>query len=400
MERLDARLLGAAITAARRALRDLDEDQLPASIRPVAASAARRLPPPLATALIRDLDRYEWLREKAADAWSGIHDAAGEDAASAAFLLRPDGWEQVIEEASSDRSEQDLAALVERLSKQIRDLEYRLGVEQERVDKARAATAEAEGRARRQSAEIARKVEEATRAERVSRIAAESRVKELRRQLETTQADLIEADDRVAFLKEELLRARRSAAGQAPQTAPDVWSARTPASLAALLDQVMASATPQAVPDAEVLLSGPVGLSLPAGVRPDDAGAVAWLLGQGEPFVMIVDGYNLSHQWTPPLSRDDLNHRLARLRRLATAPVRLVVVYDSGLSGGGQSGFGPGGIDIRFTDEGAIADEEIVELATVTEGNVVVVSSDREVREGSADALCLWSQAVQGWFRR
>jgi len=31
---------------------------------------------------------------------------------------------------------------------------------------------------------------------------------------------------------------------------------------------------------------------------------------------------------------------------------------------------------------------------------VVVVSSDREVREGSPGALCLWSQAVREWLRR
>lgn len=400
MSTYEARVIEAALRAARKALRDLDDDQIPASLRPVAASAARRLPPPLAGALIRDLDRFEWLRRKAVEAWPGIDEAPQADAASAAFLLRPDGWEKTISSAGSERSERDLATRVEMLEKQVTDLQYQLGVEKERVDKARADLAEAERQARRQSGELGRKVHEASGAERASRLAAESTLRELEPQLEQARADLAEADDRVAFLRDELLRARRSSPGERDETRPDVWSSRSPAELATLLDQVMAHATPDAVPD-EMLTDAPaLGLTLPVGIRPDAGAAIDWLLEQGEPFVMIVDGYNVAHRWSPPLSREDLNHRLARVRRLATAPVRLEVVYDSTLSGGGQSGRGPGGIDIHFTQRGVIADEEIIDRASRTEGNVVVVSSDREVREGASNALCLWGQAVEEWFRR
>ncbi len=396
----EARMLGAAIVAARKVLRDLDEDQLPASLRPVAASAARKLPPPLANALIRDLDRYEWLRERAVENWPEIAEASEEDAGSAAFLLRPDGWERILDVMATGMFEQHLASQVDRLTRQVRDLEYQLGVEKERVEKARGEKVEAERRARRESAEITARVQEATKAERVSRLAAESRFKELQRALSDARADLAELDDKVAFLKDELLRARRATADASFPAPPDVWTSRSPAALASMLDQLTAAATVRAVPEHLEAIDSPSGLSLPSGVRPDDAAAVEWLLGQSEPFVMIVDGYNLAHLWTPQLARGDLNHRLARLRRLANAPVRLVVVYDSGLTGGGQSGPGPGGIDVRFTDEGTIADREIMDRAAATEGNVVVVSSDREVREGSPGALCLWSQAVREWFKR
>jgi predicted RNA-binding protein with PIN domain len=400
MVAFEARLLGAAIVAARKVLRDLDEEQLPASLRPVAASAARKLPPPLANALIRDLDRYGWLRERAVENWPEITEASEEDAGSAAFLLRPDGWEHTLDGMATRMSEQDLASQVDRLSRRVRDLEYQLGVEKERVEKIRGAKAEAERRARRESAEIAARVQEATRAERVSRLAAESRLKELQRASSDARADLVELDDKVAFLKEELLRARRAAADTISPALPDVWTPRDPAALASMLDQLAAAAVVRAVPEHVEVGRPPAGLSLPSGVRPDGSAAVDWLLEQSEPFVMIVDGYNLAHQWTPQLAREDLNHRLARLRRLANAPVRLVVIYDSGLAGGGQSGPGPGGIDVRFTDEGMIADEEIMERAASAKDNVVVVSSDREVREGSPDALCLWSQAVREWFKR
>jgi hypothetical protein len=401
MAAYEVRILGAAITAARKVLRDLDDDQLPASLRPVAASAARKLPPPLANALVRDLDRYEWLRERAADNWPDIDDPSDDDAASAVFLLRPDGWEQTLEALATGRSEQDLTAQVERLSKRVRELDYQLGVEKERVEKARGEKADAERRARRESSKITARVQEATKAERVSRIAAESRLKQLQRALDETRSDLAESDDKIAFLKEELLRARRSSVDTAPSESFDVWTSRDPSAMASMLDQVAAAATVQAVPETHpYAVDQAPPLSLPSGVRPDDAAAIDWLLEQPEPFTLVVDGYNLAHQWAPQLARSDLNHRLARLRRLANAPVRLVVVYDSGLSGGGQSGPGPGGIDVRFTDEGTIADIEIMERAAELEGNVVVVSSDREVREGSPSALCLWSQSVREWFRR
>lgn len=400
MAAYEPRILGAAITAARKVLRDLDDDQLPASLRPVAASAARKLPPPLANALVRDLDRYEWLRERAVEHWPGIAEPSDEDAASAAFLLRPEGWEKTLDTMATGRSEQDLAQHIDRLSKRVRELEYQLGVEKERVEKARGDKADAERRARRESSEITARVQEATKAERVSRIAAESRLKELRRTLDEARSDLAESDDKISFLKEELLRARRSTTEAPSPASPDVWASTDPVALASMLDQIASAATVQAIPEPQQDAGVPSELALPAGIRPDDPAAVDWLLDQPEPFTMIVDGYNLAHQWTPQLSRADLNHRLARLRRLANAPVRLQVIYDSGLTGGGQSGPGPGGIDVRFTDEGAIADEEIMERAASLSGNVVVVSSDREVREGSPSALCLWSQAVREWFRR
>src|SRR5665811_511114 len=228
----DPRVLSAAIHAARKALRDLDEDQVTASLRPVAASAARHLPPPLARSLLRDLDKFAWLRDKAADAWPEVAGPVKDDAASAAFLLRPDGWEQAIEAAIAARSERDLAGDVERLIAKVRNLEHQLGVERERADKARAGTSEAERRAKRQSHEISERVQEARQSERIGRLAAESRVSALQRDLKLSVADLTEADGRVAFLREELLRARRSSAGSVHEHGPDVWLARDPVAFA------------------------------------------------------------------------------------------------------------------------------------------------------------------------
>ena len=105
---------------------------------------------------------------------------------------------------------------------------------------------------------------------------------------------------------------------------------------------------------------------------------------------------------TEVAARDRLNERLARFRRAATAPVQVIVVYDSAQSGGVSSAKGPGGIEIRFTEAGHTADEEILAIASQAPVRLAVVSTDRRVREGAEEfgALGLWSQALVAWFDR
>jgi predicted RNA-binding protein with PIN domain len=79
----------------------------------------------------------------------------------------------------------------------------------------------------------------------------------------------------------------------------------------------------------------------------------------------------------------------------------VVVVYDSAVSPEAETGSGPGGVRIRFTRNGLSADDEIRRLAAEGSGPVVVVSSDREVREGSErhGAIALWSEALIAWIQ-
>ncbi|HSR15946.1 MAG TPA: hypothetical protein VLL51_09350, partial [Gemmatimonadales bacterium] len=93
MAALDRVVLGPALEAARRSLRFLDTDQIPADLRPVAGHSGR-LTPNLAGVVVRALERYDWLRTGAAEAWPEADvDAGGAEGASALFLLRPEGWE-------------------------------------------------------------------------------------------------------------------------------------------------------------------------------------------------------------------------------------------------------------------------------------------------------------------
>ena len=88
-------LLNPAIAAGRAALRRLEDDDVPAKLRKVAAYQGGRLPGPLAKRILGALDEDDWLRGKAIDELGDTDpQAAGPDGASALFLLRPDGWDQ------------------------------------------------------------------------------------------------------------------------------------------------------------------------------------------------------------------------------------------------------------------------------------------------------------------
>jgi rRNA-processing protein FCF1 len=58
----------------------------------------------------------------------------------------------------------------------------------------------------------------------------------------------------------------------------------------------------------------------------------------------------------------------------------------------------PGLVEVRFV---ASADDEIVRLAAGLPGDVVVISTDREVRERAEHngAIALWSDALVSWMR-
>ena len=60
----------------------------------VAGYAGGSLPPPLARAVLKALDRYEWLRERAGETMAegdgDLHEA------SSAYLGRPQGWSSTV----------------------------------------------------------------------------------------------------------------------------------------------------------------------------------------------------------------------------------------------------------------------------------------------------------------
>ncbi len=395
-----AEVLGAAIEAARRALRDIDEDDLPASLRRIAASSARRLPKPLAMALVQRLDEYEWLREKAMAAWPDIDDARQDEAASVAFLKRDPGWELVVEAAGAIARSKALHQETEQLRRQVEELRGRLAVEADRARRARAEAAEAEALATGRARRLTEAVNAARAEERRRGAEVRSSRARLAEQVAALESQLAEADLRLDIAKRDLLRARRSSDVQArPETSAEVWTPRDPSELARLLDDVAKAALP-AIEFEETELEEATPWELPSGVRPDSGEAIRWLLERDEPYTVIIDGYNVSNQPADPLTRDQVDLMAARWRRLAAAPVRMIVVYDSQVAQAQTTGSGPGGIEVRFTAEGRSADTEIVELSAAVSGPVVVVTSDRQVREEAEATVTLWSEALLDWARR
>lgn len=146
---------------------------------------------------------------------------------------------------------------------------------------------------------------------------------------------------------------------------------------------------------------------LPAGARPDSSNSIEWLVKQPRPFTAVVDGYNLTHRLFPDdpvsaVSRDALNEHLSRFKLVARTPVQVIVVYDSGINPDIQDEPGPGGVFVRFTQAGRSADEEIRGLVSSMDEAAIVISSDREVREGvtGPKLIGLWGEALIEWIKK
>ena len=92
---MDPDLLSEALAAARRALRRMDDKDIPAKLRDI-ASRSGRLPAPFVKRLLAELEASEWLRAEARAETPEPEDEAHESA-SFLFLARPDGWEAKIE---------------------------------------------------------------------------------------------------------------------------------------------------------------------------------------------------------------------------------------------------------------------------------------------------------------
>jgi predicted RNA-binding protein with PIN domain len=401
-------LLQPAFKAVRKALRDLDPDEVPAVLRRIAGQSGRRLPPPLARKLAERLDADEWLRAKAAEAGADLDPDSPDPgrAVSALFLSRPDGWEDLARNAADRRATGAHEVLVQTLKRTIADLEQQLEAAREKAKAAqkRAQVAEVDGD---QRAQAARSAVEAVRKE--ERDAAER----LRQEFEALSEhhrrlldDLEEADNRIATLREELLRARRAGRETATEAERQAWSPRDPVEIARMLDEIVEAVRPSAVATTLDDAGEEVPpFALPVGVNPDQKDAFTWLSSYEAPYSLVVDGYNVTflfdeRAFTESTTRDRLNEGLARFRRMAAAPTRVIVVYDSTQSGGVSSSSGPGGIEIRFTEAGHSADEEILAIAAQARSRLAVVSTDRRVREGAEEfgALGLWSQALIAWL--
>ncbi|MEE9183504.1 MAG: NYN domain-containing protein [Acidimicrobiia bacterium] len=408
IEELPVELLTPALKAGRAALRRLDEDEVPAKLRKVSAYQGGRLPAPLVRSLLTFLDDEAWLREKAQDELGSYEpDSTGPRRASGLFLHRPPGWEFELGrsvggslQAAAERRVGELDSLVGDVEAREAETKRRLTEVQAQLDEAHASSDEEVESVRIQL----RQVREGDRRELEI---LENKIAGLEAEKLSDEDALAELGQMVDSLKERLHRAevQRASTEQRFQSgAGQAWAAGDPVDLARHLDMLIR--TVEADPELLAYLE-PVAdreFRLPPGARPDERNAVEWLLRQPQPFTMVVDGYNVAFQLvgeSTRAARDRVNEELSRLRLRTMTPTQVTVVYDSSVNSEVETAPGPGGIRVRFTREGHIADEEIAEIVSTLDGPVVVVSSDREVREGTAElgAVVLWSEALVEWIK-
>ncbi len=397
----DLVLLRPALEAARRALRRLEDDQVPPRLRNIARRSGR-LPAPLARTLLAELERSEWLRAESAQEMGEEEgsDAAGR--ASLLFLERPTGWEVALAQLVEDRAAGSKAAEDRRLETRLRAALARVGRLEEKL-------AEAQHREQELATEVAARLESQTASHEKALGRLRSANLRLRRQA-SQLAEQVEALDLQKTVVEQRLEAvrvkrdRRSGAA-APAVARLGLSrvSGDPLALATHLDDVLRAAalSPPAreaslrPPEQRVTASFP---ALPGGVRPDRAEAVAWLLAVTHPVVVAIDGWNAAHllKSPPDTATRDRILEAARRIRIASAGKRVVrVVFDSSQS---AESFVASDIEVRFVPS---ADDELIDMADQDPSGLIIITSDRRVREAveRAGAVGLWSEALIDWLQ-
>jgi predicted RNA-binding protein with PIN domain len=400
-------LLTPAIKAARIALRRLEDDDVPARLRKVAAHQGGRLPSPLAKALMGALDDDEWLRGKAIEELEATDPGAdGPAGAAALFLLRPGGWEFELGRRVERLAQGKAADRVSELDGLVAEARAREAEAKKRWQESKRRITDLEKLRRQEVDAVRAQLRELREADRIedeehARLVAE--LEEARSRAETAHREEIAAGE---TLKARLQKAEnlRADVEKRVQSSGTTWGSGDPIALARHLDTLVR--TVEADP-ALLEFTKPTRdreWKLPPGARPDERNAVDWLVRQPRPFTLLVDGYNVTFRLSggpDAAARDRLNEELSRFKLRAMTPVNVVVVYDSAINPEAETGAGPGGIWLRYTKHGLTADDEIRRLAAEADEPLVVVSSDREVREGSEQygAIAVWSEALIGWIQ-
>jgi len=394
----DRILLEPAIRAARKAIADIEIADTPAALRRMKASSARILPPPLAASLIDQIDKDDWLRGKIGEIEGWDADSSNIPlAVSSLFVKRPRGWSGRLEKLVALHLDVVEVNDREQLSRQVIKLRREL----------EAARRKAKAAARASDAEI-KALKEHVKDLRAESSAIEPLVQEsvvvFRQQIQTLKHELAEAHEEAKLsqarnrkMKSDLLRSRRSKpAAQFGKSG--LFGGRTPAAMARSIDDLVAAVRPDA-PAPDLAAGERDLLALPSGVSPDTPAAIDWLVGRATPTVLLVDGYNVTWQidradFSTNRARQDLVTRLGQLKHRAKGPLRVVTVFDSQF--GATVPVLGASVEVVFAEN---ADEEVRRIASETSGDVVVISSDREVRDGSsvAGALVMWSEAFSKW---
>lgn len=388
LDRETIEILRPAAERLRRVLQRIDSDDVPPTLRPLADTSARRLPPPLLRRALMELDDSEWLRaEILAD--GELEQGTAEEL----FVVRPDDWEFELERLvaeSEDQRREDVRSHAER---ELAEALSRITLLEEQLRAGDREVASAERRARDR---LRAEVESAERGRRRAEVQAREAAQESSRlasRVERLEAELRSARERIETLRA-LLEKERRAATPEPARQPRGWFPDEPLAMADELDRIFAAVRLEVETDVmgdDAPPAAPV--ELPPGIRPDRGEAVAWLMRH--PLRWMIDGYNVAFQVADEpdaVTRSRIVSSAGRLAALAAPGSMVVVVFDSSV----DSSSLPADRRVRVVYAPS-ADEWIIEHAGA---NTAVVSSDRRVRESAQDAGAhgLWAEAFAGWM--
>lgn len=399
------------VALAAQALGMMPPEQVPPALRRAATFAPARRAKLAGAQLVAALESDDEFRTRlavhvnalvpqlvsAVEAGTPIPPASAVDCAAAAYLVRPAGWEGVLEsvraadsgrrepaEESSDKV-QRLTAALSSARAEVKAVRERLRGQLDAVKADNAQLRRSLGAVRQQL----RSVEAAA-------AGAEQLVQDARRDA-TAAARAAEAETRRLRSRVAELEGQLAASRRANRDARDSETMR----LRLLLDTLVGAAAglrrELALAPSDVLPADTVAAVEPATSAP--TGSVGRGLLDNDPMLLrrllelprvhlIVDGYNVSKSAWPSTPLDQQRARLtSRVAALVAGKrVETTLVFDGADLLDPPSVTAPRGIRVRFSPAGVIADDLIRDLvANEPAGRpVVVVSSDRELAESVA----------------
>ena len=427
---LTRRLRARVLSIAADALGKMPADQLPASLRRVAAFTparrARLAANPLASALETDAAFREQLATQvrlahtdlasALDAGSAPMAADPVELAALAYLLRPPGWAAVIESHTAAEPTEPAVSATQSQSTHDR-LHGQLARARAEVRAARALERERLRTLQNERDVLRKRVGELGQQLSVARDAAASADQLLageRARLEAAAADAGVRDrrsrTRIRELEAELATARRGA-----RESRTSGTMRARLLLDTLLETAQGLRRELALPPVTTSFADTVDAVVPPAAGPAVVAGPA--RGNQDPALLsellrlprvhlIVDGYNVTKTaWPTAVLQSQRERLLAGLGAVAAQTgAEVTVVFDGADLKYPPPTGSPRGVRVRFSPPGVIADDVIRALveAEPTGRPVVVVSSDKEVADGveSAGARPVAAVALVGLLDR
>ena len=385
--------------------------QIPTSLRPFAKFTPVKRAKLAATPLAAALDADSVFRERIADrlrlAFPQIVEAleAGRvpaaadprDVAAIAYVLRPDGWPEVVEQSGRAAAAAERTVADEHLGDEVARLKTELDLvrehakhEAERLRAELAGAHREEDSLRRKIRQLEADMRRAQHAAKQAQIEAAHVREEAEATVSRSEAELRRARGRVAEAETALDGARRTTREQRVSGEVRLRLLLETISEAAtgLRRELALSPTDQRPADSvDAVRPDAMGTGdIPGRARESDDPAVLDALLSLPRVHLVVDGYNVTKTGYPTMSLHEQRVRLLRgLGALAARTgAEVTCVFDGAQLGGPVPVPRFKGVRALFSNPGEIADELIRRLvAAEPQGRpLVVVSSDREVADG------------------